>query len=82
MNRARARFDHTAITEYEEAMLHIARGDVEKTLACLERYALCKANGVHCIAVDPTFAVLRHDPRWRSMLERVGLPDFSSRMCD
>jgi tetratricopeptide (TPR) repeat protein len=80
MNRARARFDDTAITEYEEAMLHVARGSVESTLECLERHALRKANGAHCIVVDPTFTALRPDPRWRSMLERVGLPDFSSRL--
>ncbi len=80
MNRARARFDDTAITEYEEAMLHVARGSVESTLECLERHALRKANGAHCMVVDPTFTVLHPDSRWRSMLERVGLPDFSSRL--
>jgi hypothetical protein len=32
------------------------------------------------MVVDPTFAVLHPDPRWRSMLERVGLPVFSSRL--
>lgn len=79
MERARARFG-AAITEYEEAMLHIARGDVESTLACLERHALRKANGAHCMVVDPTFAVLHRDPRWRSMLQRAGLPDFSARL--
>ena len=78
--RAHARFDDTAITEYEEAMLHVARGNLESALDCLERHALRKANGAHCIVIDPTFAVLHHDPRWRSMLERVGLPDFSSRV--
>ncbi|HEY7788299.1 MAG TPA: hypothetical protein VIF33_07210, partial [Casimicrobiaceae bacterium] len=80
MIRAHARFDDTAITEYEEAMLHVARGNVESTLECLERHALRKANGAHCIVIDPTFATLHQDRRWRSMLERVGLPDFSSRV--
>src|SRR5579864_5658604 len=80
MIRAHARFDDTAITEYEEAMLHVARGNVESTLECLERHALRKANGAHCIVIDPTFATLHQDRRWRSMLERVGLPDFSSRL--
>jgi serine/threonine-protein kinase len=80
MIRAHARFDDTAITEYEEAMLHVARGDVESTLECLERHALRKANGAHCIVIDPTFAALHQERRWRSMLERVGLPDFSSRV--
>lgn len=77
--RARARFDDTAITEYEEAMLHVARGNLEKALDCLESHARRKANGAHCIVIDPTFAALHRDARWRSMLERVGLPDFSSR---
>jgi serine/threonine-protein kinase len=75
MARARARFG-AAITEYEEAMFHIVGGDVEQTLACLERHALRKANGAHCVVVDPTFSILHHDPRWHSMLDRAGLPDL------
>jgi hypothetical protein len=59
---------------------YVARGNLGSTLDCLERHALRKANGAHCNVIDPTFAVLHHDPRWRSMLERVGLPDFSSRV--
>jgi Flp pilus assembly protein TadD len=77
VHRARARFGRAAITEYEEAMLHVARGDVESAFACLERHALRRANGAHCIVIDPTFAALHRDPRWRAMLERVGLPYFA-----
>ena len=73
MERARARFD-AAVTEYEEAMLYAARGDVANALECLERHALRRANGAHCMVVDPTFAALHRDERWRAMLARVGLP--------
>jgi tetratricopeptide (TPR) repeat protein len=76
MKQARARFDHSAITEYEEAMLHIAHSDADSTLRCLEQHALRRANGAHCMALDPTFAALHRDPRWSSMLKRVGLPEF------
>ena len=79
MARARARFG-AAITEYEEAMFHVAGGDAERTLACLERHALRKANGAHCVVVDPTFSILHHDSRWHSMLERAGLPDLQKRV--
>jgi tetratricopeptide (TPR) repeat protein len=75
MNGARARFG-ASITEYEEAMLHIARGDAADAFEYLERHALRRANGAHCMVVDPTFAALHRDARWHSMLERVGLPDF------
>ena len=78
MDRARIRFDDTSISEYEEAMLDVARGEIGSALERLERHALGKANGAHCMVVDPTFAVLHGDPRWRSMLTRVGLPDFYS----
>ncbi len=78
MTRARTRFDDTSISEYEEAMLDVARGDVATALERLERHALRKANGAHCMVVDPTFAALHGDSRWRSMLRRVGLPDFDS----
>jgi len=76
MDQARLRFDDGSISEYEEAMLHVARGDFVNALECLERHALRRANGAHCIAVDPTFAALHRDARWHSMLERVELPDF------
>lgn len=79
MEQARARFG-ASITEYEEAMLHVARGDIDRTLACLERHAMCRANGAHCMVVDPTFAPVHGDPRWGSMLQRAGLPDFSARL--
>jgi serine/threonine-protein kinase len=75
MVEARNRFA-PSITEYEEAMLHMARGDTGSALECLERHALRRANGAHCMALDPTFAALHGDPRWRPMMERVGLPDF------
>jgi tetratricopeptide (TPR) repeat protein len=78
MAGTRARFGDDAITEYEEAMLAIAQGDEARTLECLERHALRRANGAHCMAVDPTFGVLRRDRRWHSMLKRVGLPDFEA----
>ena len=81
LDRMSARFG-ASVTEYEEAMLHIAGGDVERTLACLERHALRKANGAHCMVVDPTFAPLHQDPRWRRMLQRAGLPDFSARLAE
>lgn len=76
MDGARKRFGDTFITEYEEAMLHIARGDAASALDCLERHALRRANGAHCMVVDPTFAALHGDTRWHSALKRVGLPDF------
>jgi len=79
MTQARLRFG-PSITEYEEAMLHIARGDAGQALACLERHAMRRANGAHCMVVDPTFAPLHGDPRWRSMLQRAGLPDLSARL--
>ena len=76
MRQARERFDAGVITEYEDAMLQVAFGEIDATFESLERYALRKANGAHCIPVDPTFATLHRDPRWASMLARVGLPDF------
>jgi serine/threonine-protein kinase len=79
MEHARARFAGS-ITDYEEAMLQIARGDAESTLACLARCALRKDNGAHCMVVDPTFARLHGDARWHAMLAHAGLPDFSARL--
>ena len=76
MSRARGRFDDTSISEYEEAMLDVVRGKFATALDRLERHALRKANGAHCMVVDPTFTAL-HGDRWRAMLKRVGLPDLA-----
>jgi tetratricopeptide (TPR) repeat protein len=76
MARARAQFDDGSVSDYEEAMLDISRGDAASALARLERHALHKANGAHCMVLDPTFAALHRDPRWHAMLERAGLPDL------
>jgi tetratricopeptide (TPR) repeat protein len=78
MTEARARFPGS-VTEYEEAMLHMARRDSASALECLERHALRRANGAHCMALDPTFEALYKDARWRPMIRRVGLPDFEVR---
>ena len=80
MRQARARFDDTSISEYEEAMLDVARGGFASALERLERHARRRANGGHCMVVDPTFAALHGDARWLAMLKRVGLPDFSARV--
>ena len=82
MQEARARFDDGSISDYEEAMLDIARGEAGSALARLERHALRKGNGAHCMVIDPTFGALHADPRWRSMLQRAGLPDLSGRLGD
>jgi len=79
MTQTRARFARS-ITGYEEAMLHMARGDSASALACLESCAMRRDNGAHCMVADPTFAPLYRDSGWRPMLARAGLPDFSSRL--
>ena len=79
MRTARARFADR-ITDYEEAMIHVAGGEFDEAFARLERHAMQKANGAHCIVVDPTFARLHGDRRWSEMLGRCGLPDVSARL--
>ena len=74
MDRARARFADGTITEYEEAMLHVARGDAPGALARLEGLARRRGHSAHCMVLDPTFAALHRDRRWEPMLRSVGLP--------
>jgi len=78
MSEARAQFDDGSISDYEEAMLDVARRDAASALERLERHALHKANGAHCMVLDPTFAALHRDPRWQAMLQRAGLPNLAA----
>ena len=55
------------------AIIHAALGEIDTALECLERAVDRRFNPIYLLRLDP-FHVLRNEPRFRSCLQRVGLP--------
>jgi len=56
------------------AGLELALGNIDEALAELDRGVAERATSMLMLAVDPAFAGLRLDPRFGSLLSRIGLP--------
>jgi serine/threonine-protein kinase len=55
------------------AMGHAAVGNVDRAFECLERAFQVRSAGLIYLHVDPGYASLRPDPRFRQLVERIGL---------
>lgn len=67
--RSRERYVSPVLT----ALVAIGLGDRERALADLERAADQRSIQLIWVALRPSFAVLRDEPRFRAVLERTGL---------
>jgi TolB-like protein len=67
----------TYVPAYDLALLRLARGDLDGTVQLLERTADERSAWAIYLAVDPRLAPLRGRPRFRQLLERVGLADVA-----
>jgi serine/threonine protein kinase/Flp pilus assembly protein TadD len=59
--------------EMDIALVHLGLGDRDQAFRYLEE-AYTKRSGLNDLKVDPRFASLRGDPRFRDLLVRLGLP--------
>ena len=73
------RFGEGRVGPYRMAMAAARLGDAEAAFAWLDRAATARDFNFVCTAVDPTFDVLRDDPRWSSLLARHRLPRIDPR---
>jgi len=55
------------------AMGHAAVGDLDRAFACLERAFQVRSAGLIYLHVDPAYKPLRADPRFQSLVARIGL---------
>jgi serine/threonine-protein kinase len=67
---ARTRYVSSALP----AQVWLGLGRSEEALSCLERAAEQHAAEMVWLAVRPTWAPLRDEPRFQALLRRVGLP--------
>ena len=69
-----ARSDTTYVTPWQIATLYTRAGEGEQAMAYLEQAFEARDQNMPSIAIDPIFDFMRDDPRFRSLLERMGLP--------
>jgi hypothetical protein len=55
------------------AMGYAAVGDVERAFDCFERAFQVRSAGLIYLHVEPGYKPLRADPRFRQLVERIGL---------
>lgn len=65
---------HADASSYNIAMVFAWRGESDKAFDWLDR-AISHGQSVYGIKTDPFFRALTDDPRWDTMLERLGLTD-------
>ena len=66
------------VSPYRTATVHLALGDVDATMECLEQAAKARDHWMVWLRVDPMFEAVREDPRFLGLLERVGLAEPGS----
>jgi TolB-like protein/tetratricopeptide (TPR) repeat protein len=60
---------------YQIAYIYAARKNPDRTFYWLERAYNQHDGGLSDLKIDPYFRSLRNDPRYKSLLRKVGLPD-------
>ncbi|HJS98739.1 MAG TPA: winged helix-turn-helix domain-containing protein [Terriglobales bacterium] len=62
------------IGPFDAALGYTYAGDADKAMPWLEEAVKTRSFGITYLGVDPTFDPLRSDPRFVSLLKRMGLP--------
>ena len=65
-------FPKGEVASVHMAFVYAALGNRVRAMECLERAEARHEADVNFIAVDPTFDGMRHDPRFESLLQRLG----------
>ncbi len=62
------------VSSYGVAQVYARLGEKEQAFAWLERAYQERDTGLVLLKVEPAFDNMRADPRFRNLMERVGLP--------
>jgi hypothetical protein len=62
------------VTPYLAAIICLATGDKDQAFAWLNKAFAERSDQLLYLNVDPVFDGVRHDPRFRLLTQRVGLP--------
>lgn len=72
--RLKEHVDKTGVGRYEIALIYAGLKENDQAFAWLERGYQVRDKGLTYLLVDPCLDPLRSDPRFHSLLQRVGLP--------
>jgi len=61
------------VSAYSKAIIHLALGDTDQSLECLEKACNDRCEMMTWLRIDPSFDGIRSDPRFTNLLQRVGL---------
>ncbi len=64
------------VSPYSTALVHLGLGDIDATFAWLEQSLALREDALVSLRVNPRLDPLRPDPRFGSLLARIGLPPF------
>jgi TolB-like protein/tetratricopeptide (TPR) repeat protein len=65
---------YSLVSAFQIAEVKAVRGEPDASFAWLERARLQHDGGLEFVRMDPAFASLRADPRWKPFLRRMNLP--------
>jgi tetratricopeptide (TPR) repeat protein len=72
--RLKAEARRRYVSPLDIAIVYLGLGDREATFAWLEKAYQIHATALVYLAVDPRFDTVREDPRFGTLLRRIGLP--------
>jgi DNA-binding SARP family transcriptional activator/Tfp pilus assembly protein PilF len=70
---------HQYVTPYAVALVHTALGEPDEAFRCLDRAVTERAHWLVWFNTDSRWAPLRGDPRFATLVRRVGLPHSAER---
>jgi TolB-like protein/Tfp pilus assembly protein PilF len=73
--RLQSHIDKTGIGRYEIALVYAGLGDKDSAFQWLERAYQTRDKGLTYLIADPCLDPLRSDPRFATLVKRVGFPD-------
>jgi Tfp pilus assembly protein PilF len=80
MRASKAHWGPVALGEYEQARMYIIKGDRDTALRLLGECEAAHSPWLVFMDVEPSFEVLRNDPRFKALQERIASPVSPSRV--
>jgi adenylate cyclase len=74
LQRLEALSSKSYVSAFDIALIHLGLGDMDRAVEWLERAYQERSDGLVFLNVDPRLDRLRLDPRFGSLVRRVGLP--------